>query len=335
MTKILLSVIAIFIAALFSHAQSTITYAGNAYATGDVVEIEQGEDALSVSQSGANVTWDLSNLPAGIYNESYDIVDASTAPGNADFPAATHAIYSDLLANYQFISITPSGMEDHGNSAEFLFDFSNPRTSIYYPTTYGSTLTDTYEGILEIGQTFDYEGTSNFTADAWGTLILPNVTYNNVLRVHVVQNETQTFSVMGQEFVTTINNNIYRWFSPAHKGIIFEYTESETIILGTPEPTEYVWSHAVTNPITDSVDEWAKTQTLAAYPNPSQDGIINIEGINESFTYEVYNTMGQRVYQGREQSNKNLNLNSLDSGTYELIIHTQDRVFRSRVVLNK
>ena len=65
-----------------------------------------------------------------------------------------------------------------------LIDYSDPFTEVEFPLAYGNSFSDTYAN--EQSNSFEaYIETGEFTAtvDAWGTVILPSGTFENVLRV--------------------------------------------------------------------------------------------------------------------------------------------------------
>ena len=86
-------------------------------------------------------------------------------------------------------------------------------------------------------------------------------------------------------------------------------------------------------PASTSVGEIQSQSTFTVYPNPS-NGQITLSGdIELGGVLVVTNTMGQQVLTQRLVS-KTLDLGSLSSGVYNLIIATDDAVVSSRVILN-
>ena len=62
-------------------------------------------------------------------------------------------------------------------------------THINYPTTYGPAQNDTAKGTFSSSSVSGlFSGTMTAIADAYGTLIIGNQTYSNVLRVKFTQN---------------------------------------------------------------------------------------------------------------------------------------------------
>lgn len=68
---------------------------------------------------------------------------------------------------------------------------------------------------------------------------------------------------------------------------------------------------------TVSTDDLAVAQQFKIYPNPSSHKII-IESVEELRFYQVHNSLGQLLYQGRE---KTVDISELPSGSYYLSIN--------------
>lgn len=75
------------------------------------------------------------------------------------------------------------------------------------------------------------------------------------------------------------------------------------------------WQHpSPRNPVSTSEVEVEK---ISVYPNPSS-GSISISGAGESFTVKIYDLKGQLVLQAKDR--KNINVDRLNAGVYQLII---------------
>ena len=63
-----------------------------------------------------------------------------------------------------------------------------------------------------------------------------------------------------------------------------------------------------------SVDE-NPMERIQVYPNPT-DGILHIQGIHETVSYRLFNSMGQTVMEGQSESDLQINAKSLGQGIY-------------------
>jgi hypothetical protein len=85
-------------------------------------------------------------------------------------------------------------------------------------------------------------------------------------------------------------------------------------------PGKCEWSHQYTE-----VSEHGSDEVLLAYPNPSTDE-LNFRGTKVPFSLQIFNAMGQVVWQGKVNPGEAVNP-TLCSGTYYLRYTYQDQVF--------
>jgi hypothetical protein len=76
---------------------------------------------------------------------------------------------------------------------------------------------------------------------------------------------------------------------------------------------------------------------IKIYPNPSK-GQFNIDFINNKILAEIYvfNIQGMKVYQTscKEQSHKELDISYLPPGMYLIVIKTDNKVLREKLIIN-
>jgi hypothetical protein len=70
------------------------------------------------------------------------------------------------------------------------------------------------------------------------------------------------------------------------------------------------------------------------YPNPS-NGLIKIMHLRGYSSYEVYNMMGQKVAQLPSTQNNEIDLSTLQSGSYLIKINNEYQTFHERIVITK
>ncbi|MFA7133261.1 MAG: T9SS type A sorting domain-containing protein, partial [Bacteroidales bacterium] len=72
------------------------------------------------------------------------------------------------------------------------------------------------------------------------------------------------------------------------------------------------------------------------YPNPSKGNIIITSSYNKPVQLRVVNNLGQVVrFETTYINNKNLDLSSLDNGTYLITISSQDKQTTKSIVIKK
>jgi len=70
---------------------------------------------------------------------------------------------------------------------------------------------------------------------------------------------------------------------------------------------------------------------VSVYPNPAKD-LLNIEGLTENSTVEIYSLDGKLVLQ-REMMSGTINISTLTEGTYVLLIANDSFILRERLVI--
>lgn len=143
-------------------------------------------DGFSPGPAGPNRTWMYSEIGGGTFLGTQTSIPYATSPFASQFPLANYcytmeSAFTDAVM-YFYHSVTPSTFEIYslGYMGEVGEDFTqDPRTYAVFPYTYGTVFTDTYQRAGEA------PATQTVTYDAYGTLIMPFGTFNNVVRQKV------------------------------------------------------------------------------------------------------------------------------------------------------
>lgn len=181
--------------------------------------------------TGANVTWDFSNLPVTVDTIGFRVVHPDSTIFKATHPDMSYAI----MGTDGSISV----MKEVNNSNQLLalitntaltMNYTNPYTSIRRPFTYQDTLRDTAAHYYTAGpETYTGTGITQTVADGWGTLELPLQTYSNVLRVSYSQRYFDTGSMSGT--ITELTILTKSWYDAAH---ISPLLTVDSIIVSNP-----------------------------------------------------------------------------------------------------
>ena len=180
--------------------------------------------SMSVPAMGQNMLWDYSNLNGQFNNIadtfSFAFKDPAQTPYASYFPSATHATFmrtpfnnvSDSL--YSYWQVNQKGLFNVGAySKKNAFDtvlYNNPMeffapNLIYYLDNYIDTSRAVIYAKKLFGQRVKIKERKikNSIVTGWGTLKLPNGTYNNVLAV------TETSNLIDSVFIDFSNTNNY------------------------------------------------------------------------------------------------------------------------------
>lgn len=306
----------------------------NTYLIGDQTEIAWCDNPTEPGDAGVNVTWDFSGL-----NEVEELVfnyvePASTVFGYA-FPNATLCGVDDEN-NHSFYSLTGGFLTVEGyagyvegESDSLKIVFSDTEQYIPIPFEFGDSHSDVFAGSSELlGFTANINGEVSFEADAYGTLILPNGTYTNVIRYHLTR-EQQT-SVLGQSSTSTKEQ--WGWMSADHR---FWLCLMETNNDGFGDE-DIVWY--AKNPLTLSVQNERRAH-LNVYPNPISSGqIVTIDaGFDGMAEVCIHAMNGALVHDSKRfissGPNTIIETGELPPGFYTLTIATQQQRQVSTIVI--
>jgi len=305
-TKALLFSILLFSTAAV--AQPTLTAASNNPVAGDIFTVIDC-DTTGVTQgaSGANVTWDYHTLST-ISSTQINIVTCSSTPYCDSFPGSNLSIAvidTGVDSEYVYYTTNANLFENNGESmgsGAFLY---NPKPDILleYPVVYNTTFLDTSIDYFSPPVT-DYEITYRSTqVDAYGTLILPSGTYNNVLRLHEIN--TVYDSTPGNGVTYEGSYEFYDWFTPNFHFLLLEMDLDSA---GGPSLSVYNVDYSTTS--TSSVAQRNNDEAgIELSPNPASD-IINIKldlDVVQNTSITISNISGRVV--------GNINTSSLKTGT--------------------
>jgi len=246
--------------AVTAHAQPTLTNANNNFLAGTSF-IQYTGSATSPGASGANVVWDFSAIGTSAGN-SYSYTACSSSTNCGTFPGSNVVIAQPPTTGYFIVDNTRQAVNGAAVGSTNII-YSNPEDMLRFPFTYNNTYTDNFSAnFTSGGSSFVRSGSVTVTADGYGKLILPNGTYNNILRVKRVETYTDTWSG------PTINysSEIYAWYSPAKR----ENLLSKSSITVAGNTTDYPITY--TNQTPTAIGNLAIAEgSVNLYPNPARD----------------------------------------------------------------
>ena len=334
----LLTILSLVFIALTGNAQITLTSSCTPV-PGDIF-YSQGCDTTGVLQgnSGANVQWNFSSLVPDGTPVVANYVDPATTSGSTFFPGTTvaHMIDSTMAMYY---TVTSNAYVFNGISGSvFLEQFSDPQTMLEFPFTYNSTFTDPFEAV---GSAFGFpsyhSGTSEVTADGYGSLVLPEATYQNVLRIKAIVSSMDSSNIFGQITLTYDYNESYNWYADGIREPIFQIVFSSNTSQGNTTYSKAVGYRTQNT----SIPNAAVGEDVIIFPNPASDQTqlkINSATIQNAKIniYDLNGRIVRTVYNGSIHSGENyfkISTADLCSGVYELqlITNTQNHIYKLSV----
>lgn len=303
MKKILLSVSAV-LAVSALNAQSTLTGSdlnpaiGHSSTTYTSTHVSEGP-------AGANQTWDLTGLTNG---GSTVTTYTSSSVSGANIHANMVSSGGTSTADMQFDN---SGQYWHVITAGgTVITYSDPMMQLGLPLTYQGTMSDDFHATFTSGISFVRSGTNTQTVDGYGTVITPEGTFANVLRVHLHQDYSDVATGYELDYVV----DVYTWYKAGVKDPIASVSSITTTVNGNPTTSSYgSYLEATGLGITEN-----EIQALNAYPNPATSNInlgLSEEGISNILVTDVqgkiytpdYTVMGDKVV---------MNTSDMRSGIY-------------------
>lgn len=316
----------------FTITSSYMPIIGDTLKTSDV-----DTTGLTPGESGINVTWNFSNiniLSGTPWEEVYLL--PSLTPYSGQFPNANIATKnSNSSPDYHYYQNTATdwNMIGYANN-NFIKWFTTPYCRFHYPMSYGSLYNSTYKAHNYSGQATRYTtGFRSINVDGYGTLILPGVTYNNVIRVKDTDESFDTVKVGGNVVSTshTVITN-YRWYRTGYKFPIFDYGIAESNTMPSFKYATIAVKNipVFINQISTTVPD--KFNLYQNYPNPfNPNTIIKFQNKRQCLvTLKIFNTIGKEIATLVDET--------LKPGTYEIpfsINQFPDKVIPSGIYFYK
>lgn len=316
-------------------AQPIITTA-NMPVNGDSVIIGICSDPVVPGPSGASQTWNMSTLTE-TQQEYFKFLPPSQTYWGYQFPNATICGKS-WTNSYTYYKSNASSLEQVGVC--LLLDTIAPPNDtvksvhtdfeelLNFPFNFNNMFVDSFIGnYYAFGLTQPYTGDITVEADGYGTLILPNATYNNVVRYHFIRNQYTSFTPPQLK-------EQWGWISEDHR---FWLLLMETDNNGF-STSNLVWYNKQPHLIT-GVPVIAKPR-LAIYPNPvklNEKFFIKWERTEEVIV-EITNVTGKVVHTSKKMMTEGNNYFDLSQdissqGIYFLRMQNNDFTWNQKLVV--
>lgn len=241
-------------------------------------------------QGGANQVWDYGNRFEDTDKPHFTrtFLAATSTPYSADYPSADIATHNGNGGYVYWDTFNDTlnwlGVRD----ANLHFTNTNPAVLMTLPLTYNDTLYDTYSGqISYAGFPFTVFGNTSYKVDGYGTLITPDFTYSDVIRVHFKEYD---YYSMGDSTVI----EFYSFLKDGIKGELMTIHYQHGSSQGTPFNDFFVrYKHHPTSD-TDSGEKESVVSYLT--PNPCND-FVTISNVKteDIIQIAIYDMTGKLV----------------------------------------
>ncbi|MEI7523181.1 MAG: T9SS type A sorting domain-containing protein [Mariniphaga sp.] len=286
-------------------AQTVITYSNNGLIPGDSYNFKEIQFP-DPGSAGPNQIWDFSKVQ----------FTGKTPAGNLQSPAIPKM---DGIGDYNlsllengydyFLDCTETDLQELGyvnSDLKITLKYSDPVVKMKYPFSFGASFTDHFIGIGTYSETntIDFFGDHTVTADAYGTLILPDRTIENTLRVKSVKTGMQ-INMCG---TADVNITKYNWYANGYRYPVLSLTTVEnhpnigmpqitqTAFTNTQQPNKSITIPGVKAGI-KAADPSKSNVTVVISPNPFNDKLTYQYdlGVSTTVSIELYSITGKNI----------------------------------------
>jgi hypothetical protein len=311
-------------------AQIPSISSANMFAIGEL-NVQYSADTVGISPgaTGANVTWDFSALKQSSAKDSTvsKFITVASSPYGADFPNADMALASVSGQNYIYATfknntVSIIGAEGQQTSGGQTFTikqiYDKPEIMYAYPLTWNTNQTNPYAAHYDVAGTTVYRrGTVSVKGDAYGTLKIMNKTFTNVLRLHSITNEVDSFP--GFPMNQTFTLEAWSYTTPGKKDAILTISQLTQSGQGSKSV-----SYNINSKTLGIEDQRADENSIQIYPNPAKQNFrMTYNSATEgAASIEITNQLGQNVTLVQNQvihmglNTINFDLNNISRGFY-------------------
>nr|WP_294858945.1 T9SS type A sorting domain-containing protein [uncultured Fluviicola sp.] len=280
------------------------------YTAGENFSMYPSTTQTNPGTTGTGVTWDLSALTAGT-----PVAVTPSVNSGGTFPSANLKL-TQSNGGVIYYNATSSVLDAVGIDANgTIFTYSNPATYLQFPVTTSQNYTDQFACTFTVsGYNFTRTGSTQTEFSGYGTLITPNGTYTNVVRLKSTQTITDVYSL------GTINSTIisFNWYKA---GVHHEVANvSATTSNGNTTYSNYY----TTVPANLGLEE-NELVNLSVFPNPSTD-VLHLNSDELISQVEFYTVSGELSlnHSMNESKTAEVNISSLNSGMYLVKVYGKD-----------
>ncbi len=284
----------------------TLTYANfaNALTTGitAVIGNQASFNVALTTTVGNGVTWNASGLTQQSGTPSLNLIygNPSATPNASLFTNSNYVLYDPALltiVSYDYLNISADSMVRVGqyqpSTAHEIY--SNPDRTLIFPFSFNQSNTDTYAKTNYSNATTissNQTGTRTTTYSGYGTLIMPQGTFNNVALISSVRTNS-----LGPDSYT------YTWYDINSGKQLLLYSENNGSV-----------TLAYTTDLNTGDQELSETKMLA-FPNPTENTLF-LNNVNNIQDFRIFNAQGQAV--NCQVTNNSFDVSTLPKGLYFL-----------------
>ncbi len=280
--------------------------------------------------TGTGVTWDYSTIQgyAGTTND-VEVKDPASEPFTTDFPGATKVIsIGGSINTYISSSLTERISQgfhlEEASLGDVLAKYGNDQLiMVTYPFAYGSTVTDNYDGNLEL--TFNgfpvnetLIGAATSQIDGTGTLLYPNgSSATGIIRYHSLDSAETTLPIIGAVDVIRDQYEYYDYsvsYLPVFMHITITIVQS-----GATTPVSEIRLVLSKFDSTVGINEVSEIDFSIA-PNPAQDVVSVYGDFTSEAKAQLTDQSGRVLSTFNIENGQSIDLSGMASGLYMITV---------------
>ncbi|MCB0696405.1 MAG: hypothetical protein KDC07_03515 [Chitinophagaceae bacterium] len=268
--------------------------------------------------TGSAQTWDFSGLTPKVAS---DTTKAKYIERNSTMPFPSASIVQQVGKKYTFYEYTSNGVYELGildssSSTPDTLSYTDSKRIIMLPMTYTNRYIDTFN---VTGTAITGGGNIIDTVESFGKLILPNDTFENVIRMYITEDISGTVSGVSG----TIHKGSFLWYDLDHSSPLLRIDSTITMagITNTTLEVAYLLDEDPVAIADVTITNLPVTATFAG------DELVITGGTEKGHNYNVSlrNIYGQDVYCTIVTGGtKHLNTDKLPPGIYILAVDDKD-----------
>lgn len=298
------------------------------FSIGTVLRFQQCvPEGVAAGNAGTNQVWDFSMLTHLPDTTVETMADPSQTPSGSAFPEANLA---EAYSDGRFVYV------DKQTDANYLVGFAdiNSGLMMHYPNAmqfaarpimYETFITDDFTNNYTVSNlNFSGAGSITIHADGYGTLILPNGTHENVLRLKIEQSRIDT--LLEFQTISASSTVTYAWFDGIQTSSLLKIdsTYSESF---TEKSVEYLIDETITG-----LQTLQESMDFEIHPNPATDRIGVTVGVKGKMTVSNINGKSMMVRELKAGNNE-IDIKPLSAGQYFVNFESrQNRITRKLIV---
>lgn len=311
-------------------AQPTITLA-DAPQDGQQYTFSYGQ-YFTIDQSGPSTTWDLGELEATGEGSQITFYDIDVVGYADQFPTAQVAMEEG--PNLLFMRADPSGLYTVGqhlvtSGLQFNVQYQDEQLVIPYPLAYGDSFEDDWAYTYTVqGMDVSGSGHAAYTAEGFGTLVLPFGALENVLMLRGTLTNTESTT----DILLVSEQNSVLFYKP---GISFTVAQVQAVQhyqngepAGSGQATVFMSAAAFAG----MEEQQGQQVGIQAWPNPASKTLQLAYGLGAESQVEInlYDPTGKVVRHLQQRTrtagihNATLDVSGLAAGIHLLVI-TDDK----------